>query len=199
MPKPTIATAFVTPDEAEQLVDLRRSVRRVHKSLPVHSPARQASTDLSVRLAQLHRRGVPLHVLAGIVGLSHQAIRVRVRVSEEEPRSDPPTVAEAPTLSAPTDDLVLVADAGVHRRLHIYDPPYAAGQAFLSLAGDIPLLKDRASVVDWLESETGTDPPSDAPGTSTRLRTPPAVYLPRDMLDSTLVPLTTEDAEEEAD
>ena len=197
-----IATAFVTPDEAAHLVDLRQSVRRVHKSLPVHSPARQASSDLSTRLAQLHRRGVPLHVLAGIVGLSHQAIRVRVRVSEEESedsRSDPSAVTEAPTLSIPTDDLVLVADAGVHRRLHIYDPPHVAGQAFLSLAGDIPLLKDRAGVVAWLESETDTEPPSDAPGTSTRLRTPPAVYLPRDMLDSTLVPLTTEEAEEEAD
>ena len=196
MPKPTIATAFVTPDEAEQLVDLRRSVRRVHKSLPLHSPARQASTDLSVRLAQLHRRGVPLHVLAGIVGLSHQAIRMRVRSGDGQDRTAPRSVTEAPTLSAPTDELVLVADAGVHRRLHIYDPPSDVGQAFLSLAGEIPLLKDRVSVVDWLESETEEELPADAPGTSTKLRTPPAVYIPRDMLDSTLVPLTTEDEEE---
>lgn len=190
MPKPTIATASVTSAEAKDLIKLRKSVKRVHKSLPIHAPAREASTKLSSRLSQLHRRGVPLHTLADIVGLSHQAVRVRVRFSDDSPHADPESVVKAPTLSAPTHDVVLITDAGVHRRLHIYDPPSDVGTAVLQMMGEVPLLKNREAMVDWLESETRTGPPADAPPTTTRLRTPPAVYLPRDLVDGVLTPLT---------
>jgi hypothetical protein len=195
MPKPTIAIASVTPDEAEHLRSLRKSVRRVHKSLPMHAPARQASTDLSARLSQLHRRGVPLHTLADVVGLSHQAVRVRVRFADDASHADPQSVAKAPTLAAPPTGAALITDAGVHRRLHIYDPPSEVGRALLELMGEVPFLKSRGAVVDWLESETGGSLPADAPPTTTKLRTPPSVYVPRGMLESVLIPLTNGEEE----
>lgn len=190
MSKPTIATASVSPAESRDLNKLRQSVKRVHKSLPIHAPARKASTELSSRLSQLHRRGVPLHMLADIVGLSHQAVRVRVRFADDKLHTNPESVDKAPTLAAPTNDVVLIADAGVHRRLHIYDPPSDVGPAVLQMMGEVPLLKDRETMVDWLESETRGGPPADAPATTTRLRTPPAVYLPRDLVSTVLTPLT---------
>jgi len=196
MPKPMIAIPKVLPEEVDQLVELRQSVRRVHKSVPAHSPVRQASSDLSARLGQLHRRGVPLHTLADLVGLSHQAVRVRVRSAKESDAGSsgpPPSVNGAPRLAAPKPDTVLVADAGVHRRLHVFDPPQDAGSAYLALIPEIPLLKKRAIIVDWLESEDPA-PSSKVSATSTPLRIPPAVYLPREIVDSVLVPLTTEES-----
>lgn len=195
MPKPTIAIASVTPAEAEDLKTLRKSVRRVHKSLPMHAPARKASVDLSKRLSQLHRRGVPLHTLADVVGLSHQAVRVRVRFADDSSHADPPSVKKAPVTAEPARGLVLVTDAGVHRRLHIYDPPSDVGRALLSTLGEIPVLKNRDTVVAWLESETTNGLPADAPATTTKLRTPPSVYIPRGMLDSVLTPLTNGEEE----
>ncbi len=196
MPTPMIAIPTVTPEEVEQLVELRQSVRRVHKSVPAHSPVRQASADLSARLQQLHRRGIPLHTLADIVGLSHQAVRVRVRsaTATSAGAGPPSTVNGAPTLTEPTPGVVLVADAGVHRRLHVFDPPQDAGSAYLAMIPEIPLLKDRKAVVDWLETESGTAPSHQSSVTATHLRIPPAVYLPREIVDSVLVPLTTEES-----
>jgi hypothetical protein len=58
----------------------------------------------------------------------------------------------------------------------------------------IPLLKDRKAIVDWLETESNASPSHQASVTATRLRIPPAVYLPRGIVDSVLVPLTTEES-----
>jgi hypothetical protein len=198
MPKPMIAIPTVLPEEVEQLVELRRSVRRVHKSVPLRSPVRQASADLSNRLLQLHRRGVPLHQLAAMVGLSHQAVRVRVRsaASSSESATVPSSVNGAPKLTEPQPGLVLVADAGVHRRLHVFDPPQEAGTAYLAMIPEIPLLEKREFIVDWLESESEASA-SVGSITATRLRIPPAVYLPREIVDSVLVPLTTEESRSE--
>jgi len=201
MPKPMIAIPTVLPDEVEQLAELRKSVRRVHKSVPNKSPIRKVSVDLSARLQQLHRRGVPLHVLAGIVGLSHQAVRVRVRAANNSTRPGrtgrsriPPLVNAAPKLSEPVPGVALVTDAGVHRRLHVYDPPEDAGPAYLSMLPSIPLLEDHDAILDWLESESDRTPSQESSVTATRLRVPPAVYFPRAMVDSILVPLTTEES-----
>jgi hypothetical protein len=209
MSKPTIAIPTVLPEEIEQLTELRQSVRRVHKSVPSHSPIRKTSADLSDRLLQLHRRGVPLHTLADLIGLSHQAVRVRVRsASSTAARSKTPprsAVKGAPTLNKPTPDVVLVADAGVHRRLHVFDPPEDAGAAYLTMIPSIPLLEDRQTVVRWLESESNGTLPNRPSANATRLRTPPAVYLPREMVYTVLVPLTSleesrsDDAEHDAD
>jgi hypothetical protein len=199
MPKPMIAIPTVLPEEVEQLAELRRSVRRVHKSVPSHSPIRKVSADLSERLQRLHRRGVPLHMLADIVGLSHQAVRVRVRSTTETSRTGRPNPSKppvslngAPNLAEPVPGVALVADAGVHRRLHVFDPPEDAGAAYLSMIPSIPLLEERDTVLDCLESESDAAPPPDSSATATRLRMPPAVYLPRAMVEAILVPLTTE-------
>jgi len=198
MSKPMIAIPTVLPEEVEQLTELRRSVRRVHKSVPLHSPVRKTSSDLSDRLLQLHRRGVPLHILADLVGLSHQAVRVRVRSAAEASARTGSTsrsvTSSAPTLTEPVPGVVLVADAGVHRRLHVFDPPEDAGPAYLAMIPSIPLLEDRALAMRWLESESAPGPADRASVTATRLRTPPAVYLPRGIVDSVLVPLTTEES-----
>jgi len=195
MSKPTIAIPTVSPEEQDHLADLRRTVRRVHKSVPAHSPIRRASADLSDQLQRLHRRGIPLHTLAEIVGLSHQAVRVRVRTASEASQNGtkpPRSVTKAPKVSTPPADAVLVADAGVHRRLHLYDPPEDAGAAVLAMLPSIPLLKDRTAAVEWLETQS-TEEPTLGTASATRLRTPPAVYLPRGIVDSVLVPLTTEE------
>jgi hypothetical protein len=187
MSKPTIAIPTVSPEEVDHLAELRRTVRRVHKSVPAHSPVRRASADLSEQLQRLHRRGIPLHTLAEIVGLSHQAVRVRVRTADTASQNGtkpPRSVVKAPKLSAPT--------AGVHRRLHLFDPPEDAGPAYLAMLPSIPLLKDRGTVVDWLETQS-EERPSTSTASATRLRVPPAVYLPRGIVDSVLVPLTTEE------
>lgn len=201
MSKPVIVIPTVLPEEVAQLTELRQSVRRVHKSVPAHSPIRRASADLSRRLQQLHRRGVPLHILADIVGLSHQAVRVRVRSAAEattttrtrRPRP-PASVNGSSKLSEPVPGVVLLADTGVHRRLHVFDPPEDAGPAYLAMIPSIPVLEERSVVLDWLESEGETPAGHGASATVTRLRNPPAVYLPRDMVDSILVPLTTEES-----
>jgi hypothetical protein len=197
MSKITIAIPTVTAEEIEQLTELRGSVRRVHKSVPPHSPVRMASAQLSDRLQQLHRRGVPLHTLADIVGLSHQAIRVRVRssASASNGRADSSWLKGVPMLDEPVPNVVLVADAGVHRRLHVFDPPETAGSAYLAMIPSIPLLESRDAIVTWLESESDAPPSDSATITATRLRVPPAVYLPRAIVDSVLVPLTTDDRE----
>lgn len=134
-------------------------------------------------------------MLADIVGLSHQAVRVRVRSAEPGGgRSSGGVGGYLTTLTEPVPGVVLVADAGVHRRLHIFDPPEDAGTAYLTMIPSIPMLDDRDDIVAWLESESDTDPlQSDSP-TATRLRIPPAVYLPRAIVDSVLVPLTTEES-----
>jgi hypothetical protein len=198
MPKPMIAIPTVLPEEIEQLTELRRSVRRVHKSVPAHSPVRKTSADLSDRLLQLHKRGVPLHTLADLIGLSHQAVRVRVRSAAETHAHSGSIIRSvangAPTLTEPVPGVVLVADAGVHRRLHVFDPPGDAGAAYLAMIPSIPLLEDRELAVRWLESESPSGPADRGSITSTRLRTPPAVYLPRGIVDSVLVPLTTEES-----
>jgi len=197
MSKPTIAIPTVSPEEVDHLAELRRTVRRVHKSVPAQSPIRRASADLSDQLQRLHRRGIPLHTLAEIVGLSHQAVRVRVRTASEAASQNgtkpPRSVTKAPKLSAPSGDVVLVADAGVHRRLHIFDPPEDAGPAYLAMIPSIPLLKERSAVVDWLETQS-EEQPAASTASATRLRTPPAVYLLRGIVDSVLVPLTTEES-----
>jgi hypothetical protein len=199
MSKPTIAIPTVSPEEVEQLTELRQAVRRVHKSVPAHSPVRRSSADLSEQLQRLHRRGIPLHMLAEIVGLSHQAVRVRVRSAASQSNgADPPkSVAKAPTLDEPAPDSVLVADAGVHRRLHVFDPPTDAGSAYLAMIPKIPLLKNRTAIVDWLETESPMPPSPQLSASATRLRVPPAVYLPRAIVGSVLVPLTTEESRSE--
>jgi hypothetical protein len=192
-----IAIPTIAPDEKDQLQDLRKSVRRVHKSVPAHSPVRQVSADLSSRLEQLHRRGIPLYDLAEVVGLSHQAVRVRVRAAAQS--VEPPTKSKihgVPTLKKPSPGVVLVADAGVHRRLHIFDPPEEAGPAYLAMIPEIPLLEDRELITTWLESVSDS-PPVTASSAATRLRDPAAVYLPREMLRSVLVPLTSEESDAE--
>jgi hypothetical protein len=201
MSKPIIAIPRVAPEEVEQLTELRQSVRRVHKSVPARSPTRLASADLSSRLRQLHRRGVPLHTLADLVGLSHQAVRVRVRSAagaEGAVRSGRPArrviPPSAPKLSSPAEGLVLVADAGVHRRLHVFDPPEDAGSAYLAMIPSIPMLEEREAIVAWLESESTSDATKKSSVTATRLRVPPAIYIPREIVDSVLVPLTTEES-----
>jgi hypothetical protein len=193
MTNPTIAVPVVSPAEARELIALRRSVRRVHKSVPPQSPVRQASADLSTYLYRLHRRGVPLKVLAKLVGLSHQAVRVRVRSAKQAEGSGPVefSLNGSPLLSEPTRTVVLVADAGVHRRLHVYDPPQSVGAAQLALMPQIPLLEARDKVATWLETEQAASEPTSV--TSTPLRVPPAVYLPRKLVNTVLVSLTTED------
>lgn len=189
MPRPTIAVPTLTDEEVKQLSELRQSVRRVHKSVPAHSAVRRTSEELSERLQQLHRRGVPLPTLAAIVGLSHQAIRIRVRSVSSNPTGA--ILGQVPTLTQPVPGVVLVADAGVHRRLHIFDPPEDAGPAYLTMIPSIPLLEDVEDVLTWLESESETEPHHPGLATTTRLRVPPAVYLPRAIVGSVLVPLTT--------
>jgi hypothetical protein len=134
-----------------------------------------------------------------MVGLSHQAVRVRVRSAasaSSDTGATPSSVNGAPKLAEPQPGLVLVTDAGVHRRLHIFDPPDDAGPAYLSMIPDIPLLEKREAIVDWLESESEASASSQSI-TATRLRIPPAVYLPREIVDSVLVPLTTEESRSE--
>jgi len=195
MTKPTIVIPTVTDDEVKELAELRGSVRRVHKSVPEHSPVRQASADLSAKLQQLHRRGVPLHTLADLVGLSHQAVRVRVRSASTTGAgaSGFRNLGRAPKLTEPVPGVVLVADAGVHRRLHVWDPPEDAGSAYLAMIPSIPMLEDRDDILDWLESMSDGPLPRESI-TATRLRVPPAVYLPRAIVGSVLVPLTTEES-----
>ena len=168
-------------------------MKRVHKSVPPHSPVRQVSADLSAKLEQLHRRGIPIYDLAEILGLSHQAVRVRVRTaaSTTGPAAKA-SIRGVPTLKSPTAGVVLVADAGVHRRLHVFDPPEEAGPAYLAMIPSIPLLEDRDLIMTWLESES-PDSPTMVSSAATKLRDPAAVYLPRETLDSVLVPLTTEE------
>jgi len=195
MPSPTIAIPLVAPDEVKRLVELRRSARRVHKSVPAHAPVRRASAELSEYLYWLNRRGVPLKVLARLVGLSHQAVRVRVRSAAEAEKlmaTDETVLDKVSCLSEPTDEVALIADAGVHRRLHVFDPPESLGAAHLAMLPEIPLLETREQVAAWLETEEAPLP-SGAPVTATSLRVPPAVYLPRGLVDNVLVPLTTED------
>jgi hypothetical protein len=194
MPKPTIVVPVVTDDEAKELTELRQSVRRVHKSVPAHSPVRRTSADLSERLQQLHRRGVPLHTLASIVGLSHQAVRVRVRSAESAPTGKRTASKYRNKLVGPTPEVVLVADAGVHRRLHLFDPPEDAGTSYLTMIPAIPLLEEPEEIMGWLESESDSAAFSLDSPTATRLRLPPAVYLPRAIVGSVLVPLTTEES-----
>lgn len=195
MSKPTIAVPTVTDDEVKQLSELRQSVRRVHKSVPAQSQVRRTSAELSQRLQQLHRRGVPLHTLADIVGLSHQAVRIRVRGAPQDGASrSGATGVFAHTLTQPVPGVVLVADAGVHRRLHIFDPPEDAGPAYLSMIPSIPMLEEVDDVLSWLETESDADPIQTDSPTATRLRVPPAVYLPRGIVGSVLVPLTTEES-----
>jgi hypothetical protein len=191
MPDPTIAIATITETEAAQLDKLRRSLKRVHKSAPPTNPARVASRELSVKLQQFHRRGVPLHVLAEVVGLSHQAVRVRVRNAEWAPQATD-ALNGAPRLSAPPKDSVLVADSGVHRRLHLYEDPAQSASTLLAMSPEIPLLKSRDQVVTWLESQTA-DPPSRRSFTATPLRTPPLVYVPRSVVNTVLNPLTDDE------
>lgn len=195
MSKPTIAVPLVTDEEVKQLAELRQSVRRVHKSVPPQSPVRRSSAELSERLQQLHRRGVPLHTLADIVGLSHQAVRVRVRSADSKPNNGAAVGGYLTTLAEPVPGVVLVADAGVHRRLHIFDPPEDAGTAYLTMIPSIPMLESTDDIVTWLESESDLDPLQADSHTATRLRVPPAVYLPRGIVGSVLVPLTTEESE----
>lgn len=200
MPKPMIAIPKVSDEEVRKLTELRGSVRRVHKSVPEHSPVRRVSADLSEHLQRLHRRGVPLHLLADMVGLSHQAVRVRVRTAASAKGAGSTLFADsvngAPKLTEPVPGVVLVADAGVHRRLHIFDPPEAAGSAYLAMIPSIPLLERTNAVITWLESESDLPPPQTATIAATRLRVPPAVYVPRAILDSVLVPLTTAEGRE---
>jgi len=195
MPNPTIAIATITEHEADELEKLRRSLKRVHKSAPPSNPARLASRDLSERLQQFHRRGVPLHVLAAVVGLSHQAVRVRVRNAEWTPEATDP-VNGAPRLKEPPDDVVLIADSGVHRRLHLYDDPGQSASTLLAMSPEIPLLKSKAQVISWLESEAA-DAPSRRSFTATTLRTPPLVYVPRSVVNTVLNPLTDDDVDGE--
>jgi len=194
MPNPTIAIATITEQEAALLEKLRRSLRRVHKSAPPGNPARVASRDLSERLQQFHRRGVPLHVLADVVGLSHQAVRVRVRNAESKPSGVDP-VNGAPWLKEPPEDVVLIADSGVHRRLHLYEDPHDIPSTLLGMAPQIPLLKTRAQVIVWLESEA--EARTKRSFTATSLRTPPLVYVPRSVVNTVLNPLTDDDADGE--
>jgi hypothetical protein len=195
MSKATIAVPMVTEEETDHLIELRRSVRRVHKSVPAHSQVRRTSTELSDQLQRLHRRGVPLHTLADIVGLSHQAVRIRVRGATTTGADGSSTsTAFGHTLTQPVPGVVLVADAGVHRRLHIFDPPEDAGPAYLAMIPSIPLLEEVDDVMTWLESESDDDPVQSDSHTATRLRVPPAVYLPRGIVGSVLVPLTTEES-----
>jgi len=192
-PGSTIAIPTITPEERDELLELRQSVKRVHKSVPPQSPVRQVSADLSAKLEQLHRRGIPIYDLAEILGLSHQAIRVRVRTAAgADPVASKSRIKGVPTLKKPTQGVVLVADAGVHRRLHVFDPPEEAGPAYLAMIPEIPLLEDHDLIMAWLESES-TDPPTMVSSAATKLRNPAAVYLPRETLDSVLVPLTTEE------
>jgi hypothetical protein len=58
----------------------------------------------------------------------------------------------------------------------------------------IPLLEKRDLIMGWLESESDTPPMQHPSITATRLRVPPAVYLPREIVGSVLVPLTTEES-----
>lgn len=193
-----IAIPTIAPQEKNELVDLRKSVRRVHKSVPMHSPVRKTSADLSSRLEQLHRRGIPLYDLAEMVGLSHQAVRVRVRAAAQNVEA--PTHAAingVPTLKKPSKGVVLVADAGVHRRLHVFDPPESAGPAYLAMIPEIPLLEDRELITTWLESQSESANVMSSSSAATRLRDPAAVYLPREMLGSVLVPLTAEESNAE--
>src|SRR3954468_9300654 len=102
-PGSTIAIPTITPEERSELLDLRQSVKRVHKSVPLQSPVRQVSADLSAKLEQLHRRGIPIYGLAEILGLSHQAIRVRVRTAAGmDPVAAKSQVKGVPTLKKPT-------------------------------------------------------------------------------------------------
>ena len=194
MSNPMIAIATITDDEAAQLAEMRHALRRVHKSAPPSSPARRASQELSDKLQQFHRRGVPLHTLARVVGLSHQAVRVRVRNAETPASAANPIVA--PMLSAPTADVVLVADSGVHRRLHVHDDPEESASTMLAMSPKIPLLKTKAQVITWLESEAPTES-SRRSFTATRLRVPPLVYVPRSVVNTVLTPLTDDDVDGE--
>lgn len=195
MPNPTIAIPVLAPDEVEELLSLRSAARRVHKSVPAHSPVRQASADLNGYLYRLNRRGIPLKMLASLVGLSHQAVRVRVRTaSHAEARpasSDTSALNGVPKLSEPTPDVVLVADAGVHRRLHVYDPPDSVGPAQLAMLPEMPLLARREHAVIWLETQEEHSARKSA--SASPLRVPPVVYLSRDVVETVLVPLTTEE------
>lgn len=181
--------ARVSGAEAKRLRSLHQSAPRVHKSLPEGHPRRQQSKDLSELLARFHRRGVPIDVLADITGVSHQAVRARVTATELEPSAfDLSSIKLVASIDAldKVSDLVLVADSGMHRRLLVYFNP--ASVSHLRMLTDVPMLTKAEDVISWLESSSGVV--TGTAQSATPLRMPPAVYMPKDMVNKVLAELT---------
>lgn len=181
--------ARVSDAEAEQLRDLHRGASRVHKSLPADHPRRHQSRELSELLARLHRRGVPIDVLADIVGISHQAVRARVTATEFPAAEFSLTASGVRLIShdaARAEDGVFVADAGMHRRLLVYPNPSAIPH--LRMLTSVPFLDTEEQITAWLESESAEI--AGAAPSSTKLRTPPAVYVRQSLVGKLMVELT---------
>lgn len=178
--------ARVSNAEANRLRELHGSALRVHKSLPENHPRRRQSRELSELLTRLHRRGVPIDVMAEIVGISHQAIRARVGGTELDHAAFDTTGAALISIAEDTTDAVFVSDSGMHRRLLIYPQPSSI--AHLRMLSAVPFLTKRDQAVAWLESYSDVKI-SNAPS-STPLRTPPAVCMTPKLVNDLLVELT---------
>jgi hypothetical protein len=178
--------ARVSDAESARLRELHGSAPRVHKSLPENHPRRRQSRELSELLSRLHRRGVPIDVMADIIGISHQAIRARVAATELDYVTFDPSGVATLSIAERNHDAIFVADSGMHRRLLVYPNPAAI--AHLRMLADVPYLTRRDQVSTWLESYS-TVKVSDAPS-ATPLRTPPAVYITSRLVNELLVELT---------
>jgi hypothetical protein len=183
--------ARVSNTEADELRTLHESAPRVHKSLPENHPHRKKSRELSEMLTRLHRRGVPIDILADILGVTHQAVRARVNSTPLPPST--PNMKSAKLINDVSvltkswaSDLVLVSDTGMLRRLLVHPDPVNVVAA--QMMRDVPAFMKREGAVEWLESYsdvvTGSAP------SSTPLRTPPAVYMPKPIADEVLTVLT---------
>jgi hypothetical protein len=179
-----ICVARLSPEDIDSIQALYSSTRRVHKSHPPSHPVRLASNELSTLLARFHRRSVPIDVMAAEMKLSHQAVRARIRNVELGSREFDSSNADV--IDEPDDSVVFVVDSGVHRRLHVYDKPTSLSY----LIPVIPVLRTADDVRSWLESESDIVPGDLS--TATALRTPPAVYVARDVVDTVLVELSSE-------
>jgi hypothetical protein len=70
-----------------ELGELHQRARRVRGPTPADHPDRQASAELSRRLAELRSEGVPLGVLAQTLGVTPTGVNMRLKRHGHQPRS----------------------------------------------------------------------------------------------------------------
>ncbi len=77
-PRPVRQPVHVDPVVAERLRALAPSARSVNGAMPTSHPARQDSVQMTLLLAQEHRRGVTIVELAQVIGISSVGVRKRL-------------------------------------------------------------------------------------------------------------------------